>query len=117
MTAPLVARQLPPSPAFFRTALAYLAMLVATIVLFLLIRDYGETLTAPETPKEAIHRGLAPKSDLLFRVLVALAAVIVVGQVLGRLFKYLGQPPVIGEVTAGILLGPSLIGPDASAAI
>src|SRR5207253_10990068 len=28
----------------------------------------------------------------------------------GRLFAYLGQPPVIGEVVAGIMLGPSLLG-------
>jgi Kef-type K+ transport system membrane component KefB len=43
-------------------------------------------------------------------VLLALVAVIVTGLVLGRIFLYLGQPPVIGEVVAGILLGPSLLG-------
>ncbi|MFQ8804799.1 MAG: hypothetical protein ACLR8Y_06340 [Alistipes indistinctus] len=26
------------------------------------------------------------------------------------LFKYLGQPGVIGEIVAGIVLGPSLLG-------
>jgi Kef-type K+ transport system membrane component KefB len=36
--------------------------------------------------------------------------VIGLGFVLGRVFRYLGQPPVIGEVVAGILLGPSLLG-------
>jgi Kef-type K+ transport system membrane component KefB len=29
---------------------------------------------------------------------------------LGRLFRLIGQPPVIGEVVAGIVLGPSLLG-------
>lgn len=45
----------------------------------------------------------------------ALAAVIVVGQLIGRLFAIVGQPPVIGEVLAGILLGSSLLGPRISA--
>jgi hypothetical protein len=43
-------------------------------------------------------------------LLLALAVVIALGQVVGRLFRFVGQPPVIGEVVAGILLGPSLLG-------
>ncbi len=49
-------------------------------------------------------------ADTLLHVLLALAAVIAAGQVVGKLFAYLGQPPVLGEVVAGILLGPSLLG-------
>src|SRR4051812_48977569 len=56
-------------------------------------------------------------SDALLHVLIALAAVIVTGRVLGWAFARLGQPPVIGEVVAGILLGPSLLGREASAVI
>jgi Kef-type K+ transport system membrane component KefB len=41
---------------------------------------------------------------------LALAAVIVLGRLLGFLLRRIGQPPVIGEVVAGILLGPSLLG-------
>jgi Kef-type K+ transport system membrane component KefB len=52
----------------------------------------------------------ATSSDLLWHILLALAAVVAAGQLLGRLFRLLGQPPVIGEVLAGILLGPSLLG-------
>jgi Kef-type K+ transport system membrane component KefB len=47
---------------------------------------------------------------LLWHVLLALAAVVALGQLFGRLFRLVGQPPVIGEVLAGILLGPSLLG-------
>jgi Kef-type K+ transport system membrane component KefB len=43
-------------------------------------------------------------------VLLALAAVIVAARLLGALFARLGQPAVIGEVVAGIALGPSLLG-------
>jgi Kef-type K+ transport system membrane component KefB len=57
-------------------------------------------------------------ADLLWHLLLALAAVVITGRVLGRLFRFIGQPPVIGEVVAGIALGPSLLGavsPDAYA--
>ena len=43
---------------------------------------------------------------------------IITARALGALFARLRQPPVIGEVVAGILLGPSLLGrvaPEASA--
>lgn len=36
--------------------------------------------------------------------------VIVVARMAGALFRRIGQPPVIGEVIAGIALGPSLLG-------
>jgi Kef-type K+ transport system membrane component KefB len=55
---------------------------------------------------------------MLLNLLAALAAVVVVGRLLGRLFRRFGQPAVIGEVLAGILLGPSFLGgvaPDVSA--
>jgi Kef-type K+ transport system membrane component KefB len=53
----------------------------------------------------------APVSSIvLSHVLLALIAVMVVGRLLGALFQRLGQPPVIGEVVGGILLGPSLLG-------
>jgi Kef-type K+ transport system membrane component KefB len=48
--------------------------------------------------------------DLLWHLLLALAAVVTAGRVIGAIFRYIGQPPVIGEVVAGILLGPSLLG-------
>ena len=46
----------------------------------------------------------------LFHVLLALAAVIVVGRLLGAACQFIGQPSVIGEILAGIVLGPSLLG-------
>lgn len=52
----------------------------------------------------------APAHDPLPRVLLALAAVILVGRLFARVLQQLGQPPVIGEVLAGIALGPSLAG-------
>ena len=42
--------------------------------------------------------------------LAGVAVVIVVARMAGALFRRIGQPPVIGEVIAGIALGPSLLG-------
>ncbi len=56
--------------------------------------------------------------DALIHVLLTLTAVVALGWLLGRVFRFLGQPPVIGEVVAGIALGPSLLGrvwPEAAA--
>ncbi len=93
-----------------KTFVAYGAMLAATAGLFLLIRGHGQTLTAPDQGA-ALSRpvGTAPP-HLLMHVLLALVVVIVRSRLLGALFRYLHQPAVIGEVIAGILLGPSLLG-------
>ncbi|MFD8847819.1 cation:proton antiporter [Streptomyces sp. NPDC059604] len=48
--------------------------------------------------------------DPLLPVLLAVPAVILACQAGGRAVRFLGQPPVIGEILAGILLGPSLLG-------
>ena len=51
-------------------------------------------------------------------MLLQFVAIILATRLLGSLFTRFGQPAVIGEITAGILLGPSLLGwlwPGASA--
>ncbi|MFF7115540.1 cation:proton antiporter [Streptomyces albogriseolus] len=49
-------------------------------------------------------------SDALLPVLLAVPVVVLACQAGGRAVRLLGQPPVIGEILAGILLGPSLLG-------
>jgi Kef-type K+ transport system membrane component KefB len=43
-------------------------------------------------------------------VLLDVAIVVVAARLMGRLFRRLGQPAVIGEIVAGIALGPTLLG-------
>ena len=47
---------------------------------------------------------------MLLSVLLALAVITVTARLAGAVFARLNQPPVIGEVVGGILLGPSLLG-------
>src|SRR5438128_11916672 len=105
----------------FQVAL-YGVMVLGAVGLFLLIRSYGAGLSAPERVASVSHGGstAVQTPDILFHVLLALAAVLVAGRSVGALLGVLGQPAVIGEVVAGILLGPSLLGriaPSASAYI
>jgi Kef-type K+ transport system membrane component KefB len=50
-------------------------------------------------------------ADMMLHVLLALVVVIVMARTLGALFRKIHyQPPVIGEIIAGIVLGPSVLG-------
>jgi Kef-type K+ transport system membrane component KefB len=101
-----------PRASLLRVGIAYAGMLAATVALFLVTLSLGGTLRAP-APTGLVHFGsIAARQqvDTLVHVLVALTVVIITARLLGALFKHLGQPPVIGEVVAGILLGPSLLG-------
>ena len=46
----------------------------------------------------------------LARLLLQLIVIVLTARALGTLAGRLGQPPVIGEIAAGLLLGPSLLG-------
>ena len=104
------------------TLAVYAAMIAAAVGGFFWIRSAGGTLVAPP-PSGAVHFGeTAAKGDshTLLHVLVALLVVILASRALGTVFRFINQPPVIGEVVAGIMLGPSLLGrmaPDVSAYI
>jgi Kef-type K+ transport system membrane component KefB len=90
---------------------AYATSIAASIGIFLWIRFAGRSLVANETAA-SLPQTTKPleRSDTLMHVLLALVVVIVAARMLGALFHKINQPPVIGEVIAGILLGPSFLG-------
>lgn len=49
-------------------------------------------------------------SELSGRILLAVAVVILASRAVGSVFSRIRQPRVVGEIVAGILLGPSLLG-------
>jgi hypothetical protein len=100
-----------------RNSLVYLGLTGAAVAAFLAIRTCGEGLaTRPDDP--ASGPATAQTSpDTLLHVLLALVVIILVARVMAVVLGRLGQPPVIGEILAGIMLGPSLLGrvaPDGS---
>lgn len=48
--------------------------------------------------------------DPFLQVLIAIIAILVVSQIVGKLLRYIDQPAVIGEMIGGILIGPSVLG-------
>jgi Kef-type K+ transport system membrane component KefB len=90
--------------------LAYALMIGGAVGALLLIRSAGSTLVAPSATNGGAVASTAAKGNVLFDVLFALVAIIVAAPICGAICKRLHQPPVIGEVIAGILLGPSRLG-------
>ncbi|AWM37434.1 High-affinity Na(+)/H(+) antiporter NhaS3 [Gemmata obscuriglobus] len=95
-------------PALCSSIAGYTALLVIGVGLVLLICRAGAGLTSA-TPAAAAPTASKPV-DVVLHVMATLVAVILLGTVLGRACRWVGQPPVIGEVVAGIALGPSLLG-------
>ena len=49
-------------------------------------------------------------AEIVAYVFIGLAVIIVIARLMGRLAVKVGQPAVMGEIIAGILLGPTLLG-------
>src|SRR6185436_6233903 len=94
---------------------AYSLMITLGVGGYLAVRTVGEQRSAAAAGA-AVHQVAAVAKhgngavDVAFHVLLTLATMVALGYILGRLFRVIGQPPVIGEVVAGLCLGPSLLG-------
>lgn len=53
---------------------------------------------------------VTPQADVIAYVLADLVLILVAARALGRVAAALGQPSVVGEIAAGILIGPTLLG-------
>lgn len=103
-----------------RNILFYALLFGGGCILLWLIVHFGNGL---ELPDQLIHpKGNSTQWDIFqktlldnlgdpFATLLAqIIIVLIVARLMGFLFKKIGQPSVIGEILAGIILGPSLIG-------
>lgn len=95
-----------------RMLLSYIAMLVGTAILFAILLHFGQRLDAPSgSAAPATPHAAAAHSSTLAQVLLAIAVITVSARFVAHVFnRYLGQPPVMGEIVAGIVLGPSVLG-------
>ena len=115
---------MPPTTGFSfsdrKTYLIYLLLLllfVAAVALILVVgaaygpaaqikTDGNGSASAASLTASLWQNFRSPLSVLLIQIVVILAAAAVVS----RLFRRIGQPPVMGEMLAGIILGPSVLG-------
>ena len=95
-----------------RAAAVYTLMIGALVLLYLWIRSYGDTLAAPVPNGLNVFASAASRANEgdLLHVLLALVVVIATARAMGWVFRSANQPPVVGEILAGIVLGPSLLG-------
>jgi len=100
-------------------ALSYLLVLAASIAGIATLVALG-TQQHPTPDALAAAAPIAHLSGTtpLARLLLQIVVILIAARGLGLVFRRLGQPPVIGEIVAGLALGPSLLGwlwPAASA--
>ncbi|GGK70245.1 hypothetical protein Sme01_27830 [Sphaerisporangium melleum] len=90
-----------------RIALSYLltAVLPALLALGLLVALAMSSARAPAAGPAA-----GGPADHTVRLFVAIAVVILAARLFGGLARRVGQPPVVGEIFAGLCLGPSVLG-------
>lgn len=117
-----------------RSFVFYSFVLLAFVAAAYIILQMGATLEEPALASAAAGVGFSLTdiaaqmwrqieynfSHPIARLLLQILVIVVAARLLGRLFKRMGQPAVIGEVAAGIALGPSLLGaalPEATAFI
>ncbi len=97
-----------------RVSLAYLLLVVLPFVAIALVLHLGGTrdpeLTSPTSALAMAAAPAAPPTTTLGLVLVQVLVILVVTRACGLAVRRLGQPHVVGEMLAGILLGRSLLG-------
>ena len=107
-----------PTSGLGRLASVYTLLVAVAVGLYFIIRSVGLGLAPPTAAPTEQAVGAAGGAHALLHVLLALVVIISLARLLGAAFRWLHQPPVIGEMVAGIILGPSLLGriaPEASA--
>ena len=108
-----------------KSLVLYLAVLLVFVAGVYVALEKGRRLNAPPLlpglNNAAVNSAVEPSPSLLdnlrqnlqdplTRLFIQLILVVLAARVCGEAARYAGQPAVIGEMLAGILLGPSLLG-------
>ncbi|TMQ14471.1 MAG: cation:proton antiporter [Deltaproteobacteria bacterium] len=101
-----------PGRSVLRVIAAYAVVCSIAVVIVGVVCLRGEALHARARdwlPRVA-HGAGGAGGNVLAHLLLGLLAILVAARLVGWAFARLRQPPVMGEVVAGILLGPSVLG-------
>jgi Kef-type K+ transport system membrane component KefB len=102
-----------------RSVVLYAGLILASVCLVALLLRFGAArfpaAAAPPPAASApavgvLARLVANAAEPTPRVLVQLLVIVLAGRACGRLVRRAGQPRVVGEIAAGILIGPSVLG-------
>src|SRR5438105_2867602 len=93
-----------------RTGLFYGAVVAAGVFVLWAILHAGAHLHAPHASSDTAVAAGASAEKVIWRLLLASAVILIVARLVGAVFQRINQPQVVGEIIAGILLGPSVLG-------
>jgi Kef-type K+ transport system membrane component KefB len=103
-----------------KNLLVYAALILVSIAGLSVLLSVGSRLQAPtavaqaeaggDTGSSAVEALQAHMKEPLSLLLLQVIVIVIAARLMGVLFAKMKQPPVIGEMLAGILLGPSLLG-------
>jgi K+:H+ antiporter len=88
----------------------YGALLGGGVILLNVLLAMGRHVHAPHVGRGPGGNASATEAQVLWRLLLAAVVIIVVSRVVGALFRRINQPQVVGEIAAGVMLGPSVLG-------
>jgi Kef-type K+ transport system membrane component KefB len=100
--------------AWFRHSWSYLGLVGLPLLGLLGVLTLGHRIRRPTAVSEVLAQhplpvhsgGTWPVALVVLQIIVILIA----ARLIGRIFKEIGQPHVMGEMVAGVVLGPSLFG-------
>src|SRR5262245_189319 len=95
-----------------KVLLPYVLLVALPLLALVGVVRFGSGLTAPaaaEALRESAARATTSPLDLA-QLVLQICVILGASRLTGMLFKKIHQPQVIGEMVAGILLGPSLLG-------
>lgn len=100
---------------WYRSLLEYGSLVGLPAIGLLVILDYGKMLEAPPAAEAIMSSTQSVGSGgsglaMLLQLIVQMAVILVACRAVGYAFRAVKQPQVVGDMLAGILLGPSLLG-------
>jgi Kef-type K+ transport system membrane component KefB/nucleotide-binding universal stress UspA family protein len=90
----------------------YAVMIFGGLALLQVVLGMGRGLHGPKPvgDTDLAGAGHTTTEAIVWKLLLASAVIIVVARLVGALFQRINQPQVVGEIVAGIVLGPSVLG-------
>ena len=106
------ASAVPPEVGKGRAIAIYIVLTVGGVLAMLAILSLGHGIHAarPGAGAAEATRATHGDDDIVWRLVLAAAVIIVAARLVGGLFQRINQPQVVGEIVAGVVLGPSLLG-------
>jgi len=99
-------------PSARRAVGIYIVLTLGGVAAMWAILTLGHGIHAPRPAGgiAAATKVTSGDEDIVWRLVLAAAVIIVAARLVGTAFQRINQPQVVGEIVAGVVLGPSLLG-------